>query len=105
MGFLLSALNLVDAYLVAPLLGFDANAENAGQPLSFLVSLAVVPPNAAVGVRRLHDTVRSGWWILLSFLPVIGLLVLFYFYIQPSDEGENAYAPAAGLAPQPRREH
>lgn len=92
-------LNLLDAFVVASLLGFGAGAEDAGQPLSFLASLALILPNIAVGVRRLHDTGRSGWWILLALIPLIGILVLIYFYIQPSEEGENAYGPQPGWPP------
>ena len=51
-------LGLVDAFLVAPLLGFRAGDENAGQPLSLIVSLAILIPNIAVAIRRLH-AVRS----------------------------------------------
>ncbi|MEM1077784.1 MAG: DUF805 domain-containing protein [Pseudomonadota bacterium] len=90
---LLAVLNLLDAYLVAPLLGFDAAAQNAGQPLALLAGLALLLPNIAIGMRRLHDTGRSGWWLLLGALPVIGGLVLIYFYVQPSEEGENPYGP------------
>ncbi|WP_170340319.1 DUF805 domain-containing protein [Ruegeria arenilitoris] len=85
---------LIDGAVVAPLLGFDAFASEAGQPLSWLVSLGVILPNIAVGVRRLHDTGRSGWWILIGLIPLIGTLILLYFYIQPSEQAENAYGAA-----------
>lgn len=84
-------LGLVDAFLVAPLLGFGAGDENAGQPLSLIVSLAILIPNIAVGIRRLHDTGRTGWWLLIGLVPVVGFLVLLYFFVQPSDEGENQH--------------
>lgn len=61
--------------------------------LSGVFSLAVLLPSLAVGARRLHDTGRSGWWLLLLLVPVIGLLVLIWFYIQPGDDGPNAYGP------------
>ena len=56
-----------------------------------LLSLAIVVPNIAVGVRRLHDTDRSGWWLALSLIPVIGLLVLIWFMIQPGTPGANRF--------------
>lgn len=91
---LLLVTRLIDGALVAPSLGFSAFAPEAGQPLSFLVALGVIVPNIAVGVRRLHDTGRSGWWILIGLIPLIGTLILLYFYIQPSEQGDNAYGPA-----------
>jgi uncharacterized membrane protein YhaH (DUF805 family) len=56
-----------------------------------LLSLAIVVPNIAVGVRRLHDTDRSGWWLTLTLIPVIGLLVLIWFMIQPGTPGANRF--------------
>ena len=61
--------------------------------LGGLYTLAVLIPAIAVTVRRLHDTGRSGWWILIVLVPIIGgiwLLVLMVFDSQP---GENAYGP------------
>lgn len=43
------------------------------------------------GIRRLHDTDRSGWNVCWALLPVIGWIYLIYLYCQPSDEEENAY--------------
>lgn len=62
--------------------------------LSFLLSvyqIALLLPTLAIQVRRLHDTDRSGWWILLGFLPVIGGLVLFIFYLLPGTPGANRF--------------
>ncbi len=61
--------------------------------LSGLFSLATFIPSIAVGVRRLHDTGRSGWWLLISFIPLIGAIVLIIFFVQDSASGENAYGP------------
>ena len=82
---------LLDAFLIAPLLGFAAGDENAGQPLSIIVSLAILIPNVAVGVRRLHDTGRTGWWLLIGLVPVVGFLSLLYLFAQPSEEGQNQH--------------
>ena len=51
--------------------------------LANIVSLAFLLPQLAVGARRLHDTGRSGWWQLLLLLPLIGLIVLIVFWVQP----------------------
>ncbi len=89
---------LIDGAIIAPILGFSAFQPEGGQPLSVLVSLGLILPNIAVGVRRLHDTGRSGWWILIGLIPVIGTLVLIYFYVQPSEEGANDYGVPVRLA-------
>lgn len=60
--------------------------------LSALFSLAVIIPNIAVGLRRLHDTGRSGWWWLLIFVP-FGVFVVIYFWAQDSQPGDNQYGP------------
>ena len=58
-----------------------------------LYMLAVFIPYLAVGVRRLHDTGRSGWWMLISFVPIIGSIVLLVFFVQDSQDGHNQYGP------------
>jgi len=67
----------------------------AGGPgfLGGLYSLAVLIPSLAVGVRRLHDTNRSGWWLLIGFIPLIGAIVLLVFTVQDSQPGGNQYGP------------
>ena len=61
--------------------------------LQMLYAVAVLIPGIAVGIRRLHDTNRSGWWLLISLVPVIGLIVLIVFLVQESDPGDNQYGP------------
>ena len=56
-------------------------------------SLAMLLPSIAVSVRRMHDIGRTGWWVLLHLIPVIGLLVMLYFYVQRSEAGANDYGP------------
>lgn len=66
--------------------------------LGFLIyavySLAVIIPSIAVAVRRLHDTGKSGWWILIGFVPLIGFIVLLVFYLTDGDRGDNQYGPS-----------
>ena len=61
--------------------------------LLLAVILAVFLPSLAVTVRRLHDTNRSGWWVLLGFIPLGGFVIL-YFTILDSDAGTNQYGPS-----------
>ena len=58
---------------------------------SALYSLLVLIPSIAVSVRRLHDTNRSGWWILISLIPLIGVIVLFVFICLDSQPGTNRF--------------
>ena len=58
-----------------------------------LYALAVLLPAIAVGVRRLHDTNRSGWWLLISLIPLIGAIILIVFWVQDSQPGDNAFGP------------
>jgi uncharacterized membrane protein YhaH (DUF805 family) len=59
--------------------------------LGTIYSLAVFIPSIAVMVRRLHDTNRSGWWIFVGLIPIVGAIVLIIFAVQDSTPGENKY--------------
>ncbi|ESP94786.1 DUF805 domain-containing protein [Pseudoalteromonas luteoviolacea] len=61
--------------------------------LSLIYALAVLVPSVAVSIRRLHDTGRSGWWVLISLLPLIGAIVLLIFAVQEGDQDSNDYGP------------
>jgi uncharacterized membrane protein YhaH (DUF805 family) len=61
--------------------------------LEGLYSLAVLLPAIGVTVRRLHDRNRSGWWIFVGLVPLIGAIVLLVFMVQDSQPGENQYGP------------
>lgn len=56
-------------------------------------TLLIIIPTLAVTIRRLHDTGRSGWWILICFIPLIGALVLLVFMVLDSEPGPNRYGP------------
>ena len=56
--------------------------------------LASAVPGLALTARRLHDTGRSGWWILLNFIPYLGAIVLLVFLVLDSQPGENKWGPA-----------
>ena len=88
--------------IVDTLLGTFNSAAGIGL-LSGIFSLATFIPCLAVSVRRLHDTDRSGWWLLLGLIPVIGGLVLLVFFVQDSQPGTNRFGPnpkaIGGLVP------
>ena len=77
--------------IVFLLLGILEGAIGLPPALSTIYGLFVLIPGLAVTIRRLHDTGRSGWWFLVSFIPLIGWIVLLIFMILDSDPGENAY--------------
>lgn len=84
--------------LIERLLGLGS-ADGTGI-LSIIYSLGVLIPSLAVSVRRLHDTGKSGWWILIGLIPLIGAIVLLIFFVKDSQPGENQYGlnPKEGFA-------
>ncbi|HLM61496.1 MAG TPA: DUF805 domain-containing protein [Pyrinomonadaceae bacterium] len=67
-----------------------ADGDNLGL-IGGLYSLAVLIPGIAVTVRRLHDTGRSGWYVLLGLIPCIGGIILLVFAVEEGHQGENEY--------------
>lgn len=67
--------------------------------ISSIYSLAVLLPSSAVAARRLHDTDRSGWWLLLGLIPIIGTLVLIYFMVCNGQQGPNRFGDDPKAAP------
>jgi uncharacterized membrane protein YhaH (DUF805 family) len=59
--------------------------------LGGIYTLAVLIPSIAVSVRRLHDTDRSGWWLLINGIPLIGVIVFLVFTGQDGTPGDNQY--------------
>ncbi len=59
--------------------------------LGGVYALAILIPSIAVAVRRLHDIDRSGWWLLIGMIPLIGGLVLLFFAVQDSKPGPNRF--------------
>lgn len=67
------------------------SAESGIGLLSGVYSLAVLLPAIGVSIRRLHDTNRSGWWLLIGLVPLVGAIVLIVFMVQDSTAGDNQY--------------
>ncbi|MFJ1808329.1 MULTISPECIES: DUF805 domain-containing protein [unclassified Streptomyces] len=67
--------------------------------LGIVYSLAVLLPSLGVAVRRLHDTSRSGWWILIALIPLVGAIVLLVFLASEGKQEPNQYGPNPKLAP------
>ena len=65
--------------------------------LSLLFSLVLLVPSISIATRRLHDIGRTGWWQLILFIPLLGLIVLIVFLVLDSQD-ENEYGPNPKLA-------
>lgn len=70
-----------------------SDPEGAGSPLATLVLVVHVLPALAVGVRRLHDAGRSGWWWLVGLVPLVGPILLLVWYCRPGTPGDNRFGP------------
>jgi uncharacterized membrane protein YhaH (DUF805 family) len=77
--------------IIALVLGFVEGLVGGPGVVGMVYSLAVLIPGIAVSIRRLHDTDRSGWWLLIGLIPIIGAIVLIVFTVQDSKSGENQY--------------
>ncbi|AGH50805.1 MULTISPECIES: DUF805 domain-containing protein [Sphingomonadales] len=69
--------------------GFYSN----GGVLTIISMLALFLPSLAVAVRRLHDIDKSGWWVLIGIVPLIGSIVLIVFYCLDGTKGPNRFGP------------
>ena len=79
-------LGLIDAIV------FGAEEGSMGM-LGLIYAVAVLLPSLAVSVRRLHDTGRTGWWLLIAFIPFLGWIALLIFMVLDSQPGDNEYGP------------
>lgn len=68
--------------------GEDSPASNIMVTIFYLIMLV---PNLSVSVRRLHDIGKSGWYMFLSLIPLIGGLILLIWSLMDSEPGENQY--------------
>lgn len=69
------------------------NSEAGYGVLNTIYSLSVLLPAIGVSIRRLHDIGRSGWFLLIGLIPLIGAIVLLIFFVKDSQTGENPYGP------------
>lgn len=74
---------IIDLFVFQNTIGFS--------PLSTLVTLGLFLPQLGVGVRRLHDTDRSGWMFLIAFIPLVGTIILVVFFAQAGTAGRNRF--------------
>ena len=82
---------VVDVGLGVPIV--DGRGEFTGGPVFWLVILALFLPYLSVSIRRMHDIDRSGWWVFIPIIPVVGTIVYLVFTCTRGTDGENDYGP------------
>jgi uncharacterized membrane protein YhaH (DUF805 family) len=91
-------------FLFSILVGIGANIIDAiigsSGVISGLAALALLLPGLSVSVRRFHDINRSGWWILIFIVTIVGFILWLVWFTREGDPGENQYGPppVAGVA-------
>jgi uncharacterized membrane protein YhaH (DUF805 family) len=75
---------------IVDVLLFDARTIG---PINGIFSLATIIPSVALSVRRLHDIGRTGWWVLLGAIPIVGWIILIIWACQPTVPQTNEYGP------------
>jgi len=94
-GFVLGLIEAVAG--IAPEIGFSV--------LGGIYTLAILLPSLGVNIRRLHDTGRSGWWLFISLIPLIGGFIMLIFMLFDSQEGTNQYGPSPKITDSPSNKY
>jgi uncharacterized membrane protein YhaH (DUF805 family) len=71
--------------------GDNGLSYSSSGPLAAVFGIGSFIPFLAAAVRRLHDTGKSGWWVLLGLIPIIGTIILIVFYAQKGQAETNAH--------------
>jgi uncharacterized membrane protein YhaH (DUF805 family) len=104
---LFAAIVSIVGSILDAILGLRGWANGTTGPIQGILQLALLVPGLAVGARRLHDTSRSGWWLLIGLVPFVGWIVLLIFFVQDShpanQHGPNPKGVGAGETPPPRQ--
>ncbi len=80
-------------FIVSLVLGILANIASFLGFLAGIFGLAVILPSLSVAVRRLHDVGKSGWWLFIGLVPLVGGILLLVWACTDSAAGENQYGP------------
>jgi len=87
---------IIIGYVIATILDSTLGFTGAVGPYGVIMAvfaLAMLIPSIAAGIRRLHDTDRSGWWLLIALVPLIGAIVLIVFFVTQGTVGVNRFGP------------
>lgn len=92
-GFMLFRMVVVVAIFFVSVIMFEINESLGGifSLLCWLFGIALVIPDLSVGVRRLHDIGKSGWWFLIGLVPLIGPIWLIILWCQASVNEDNQW--------------
>ncbi|MCH9757729.1 MAG: DUF805 domain-containing protein [Proteobacteria bacterium] len=82
-------LNIAGSFIDVALGTF--NAQTGLGVVGLILLFAILLPSIAVSIRRLHDTDRSGWWFLIGFIPILGMIVLLIFACLDGTVGPNRF--------------
>jgi len=86
-------INFIIVLLIGMIEGAITGQPKQNSTLLTIYSLLLFFPYLAATVRRLHDTDKSAWWLLLCFLPIIGAIILLIFLITKGTPGPNRFGP------------
>lgn len=87
-------------FIVSFIVSFIGNATGSqvlNYWLSFFVGLALFLPSLGLCVRRLHDINKSGWWVLLNLIPLVGWIIMLVWLCKDSDPTDNQYGPVPNV--------
>jgi uncharacterized membrane protein YhaH (DUF805 family) len=82
-------------FIISIVLNLFAQISDVLIILPLLYGLAVLIPGIAVGIRRLHDTGKSGWFLLIGLIPCVGPIILIVFFATAGTRGSNQYGATA----------
>ena len=83
--------NMIVSIVLVMVMGLIS--EKAASAINIIYSLALLLPGLSLGVRRLHDTGKSGWFMLIGLIPLVGAIILLVFFCTDSQPGSNEYGP------------
>ncbi len=90
LGVILAAIVLA---IIEGIVGIGGSVGGVYGPLTLLLVLAIFIPALAVQVRRFHDQDKSGWFVLLNFIPFVGGLIVLVFMCLDGTPGPNRFGP------------
>ncbi|MFG3557629.1 DUF805 domain-containing protein [Micromonospora sp. NPDC047557] len=91
---LFTVLVSIAAAILDSVLGLTFVEGSTSGVIGLIASLLLLLPTLAVAVRRLHDTDRTGWWVLIGLVPLVGAIVLIVFFVQDGTPGANRFGPS-----------
>lgn len=81
-------------FILAVIAGVLDGALGTPGIIGMIVGLGLLIPTITVSVRRFHDINKPGWWVLIFFIPIVGLIAWLYFFTKKGDPGSNTFGPA-----------